>query len=161
LLDIEGDWRFHFWSKIMRTHSVLQNHKPSILAVCFAFCLSITNAHAQSEVSIAASVGAPSEFVAEGLGAAIGAGAGLSVGTVMVTASAAYLSIDTAANSAAEAASFTIEIPAEIANQLKLRAGAPIDAKQDAHGTRLSIDGKDISYFPKPENGTTHARKAL
>ena len=116
---------------------------------------------AQSEASVAGSVSGMSEATGTLIGGAIGAGSALTVGVVAVTASAAYLTVVSAATGASEAAEYTLEIPLALAKRLSGRAGEKIRATKDANGTRLDCGDDFVAYIPAVERTGSSGREAL
>ena len=123
--------------------------------------LATTAVRAQSEASVEQSASGVSEATGTLIGGAIGAGSALTVGAVAVTASAAYLTVVSAANGASEAAEYTLEIPLALANSLAGRAGEKISAIKDENGTRLQCGEDFIAYIPAVDRTGTSGREAL
>ena len=127
----------------------------------FTFGLLATHVNAQSEASVIDSMSGISEATGTLIGEAIGAGSALTVGVVAVTASAAYLTVVSAATSASEAAEYTLEIPLALAKRLSRRSGEKIRATKDENGTRLDCGDDFIAYIPATERTGTSMREAL
>jgi hypothetical protein len=117
--------------------------------------------HAQSEASVAASVGGISEAGATLIGGALGAGAGLVVGTVSIVGEASLLTIVTGASAAGEASEATLQVPHAIAAFLAQRRGEKIDSDVTPHGTRLTCQGKEIAFIPNATATASAPREAL
>ena len=123
--------------------------------------LAVTDVKAQSEASVTQPLSGLSEATGSLIGGAIGAGSALTIGAVAVTASAAYLTIVSAASSASEAAEFTLEIPLALAKRLAERAGEKIVAIKDENGTRLQCGDDFVVYIPAIERTGSSRREAL
>lgn len=123
--------------------------------------LAVADVKAQSEASVAQPISGLSEATGSLIGGAIGAGSALTVGAVAVTASAAYLTIVSAATGASEAAEFTLEIPLALAKRLAERAGEKIVAIKDENGTRLQCGDDFVAYIPAVERTGFSGREAL
>jgi|GEM_PF-2733564 len=117
--------------------------------------------YAQSEASVAGSVSGISEATGALIGGAVGAGSALTIGAVAVTASAAYLTVVSAATGASEAAEYTLEIPLALAERLSKRAGEKIVATKDVNGTRLDCADDFVAYIPAIERTGSSGREAL
>ena len=131
--------------------------KPLLLVAALA----MTDASAQSEVSVSRLISGVSEATGALLGGAIGAGSALTVGAVAVTGSSAYLTVISAATSASEAAEYTLEIPLALAARLAGRAGEKIIASKDENGTRLHCGDDFVAYIPEIDRTGTSGREAL
>ena len=125
------------------------------------FGLITTHVNAQSEASVAGSVSGISEATGTLIGGAIGAGSALTVGVVAITASAAYLTVVSAATGASEAAEYTLEVPLALAKRLSRRAGEKIQATKDVNGTRLDCGDDFVAYIPAVERTGSSGREAL
>ncbi len=125
------------------------------------FGLFTSAVNAQSQASVAGSVSGISEATGTLIGGVIGAGSALTVGAVAVTASAAYLTVVSAATGASEAAEFTLEIPLALAQRLAQRAGEKIIATKDKNGARLQCGDDFVAYIPALERAGTSGREAL
>lgn len=123
--------------------------------------LATTVVRAQSEALVEQSASGVSQATGTLIGGAIGAGSALTVGAVAVTASAAYLTVVSAANGASEAAEYTLEIPLALANSLASRAGEKISTIKDENGTRLQCGEDLVGYIPAVDRTGTSGREAL
>ncbi len=125
-------------------------------AAVFAFVVAASTAHAQSEMSVAASAGGVSEATATVIGSALGAGAGLTVGSVEIVGESAALTIVTGVVAGSEAAEVTFSVPHAVAKALEKRRGAIVTARKTEHGTVLHCDDLEIAFVPN-NNATASA----
>jgi hypothetical protein len=147
-------------NKCSSSEAVATNNFNSRAAV-FALVLAASTAHAQSESSLAASVGGLSEASATVIGGALGAGLGLTVGSVEIVGNAAALTIVTAAVAGSEAGEVTFSVPHKVAKALEKRTGAVISARKTENGTMLECDEVDIAFVPDADATASADRTPL
>lgn len=115
---------------------------------------------AQSEASLDTAVSGVSEGSAQILGSIIGVGAGLSIGAVIVSGTAASVTLDAGADASGTALSITLELPIEIARRLQRRRGESVETEQTSAGTLLRSRGELIAFVPNAAS-QNQARREL